>query len=136
MLDVATGVPAPTIKGIPPVTTVPLIVGDGVNKGKGVSVGGSGVAVLVGGGVKVNVGSSVGRGVQVGGRTLRGVGVEVGKEMAAGKVGGGNGFNPEYGLMKIVRNTIVIHITVIKIKTVRILIITAEVFLSGPASSR
>ena len=136
MLDVATGVPAPTIKGIPPVTTVPLIVGDGVNKGKGVSVGGSGVAVLLGGGVKVNVGSSVGRGVQVGGRTLRGVGVEVGKEMAAGKGGGGNGVNPEYGVMKIVRNTIAIHITVIKIKTVRTLIITAEVFLSGPASSR
>jgi len=64
----------------------------GVNKLKGVSVGGR---VEVGLGVVVAVGSWVGSGVQVGGRTLRGVGVMVGIEMAEGRVGGGNGLKPE-----------------------------------------
>ena len=50
-----------------------------------------GTAVFVGGGVWD--GKTVGAGVQVGGRTVFGVGVAVGNSASTGMVGGGYGFN-------------------------------------------
>jgi hypothetical protein len=45
-----------------------------------------------------------GTGVQVGGREIR-VAVDVGITTVGGRVGGGNGFTDESGLIKITRNT-------------------------------
>jgi hypothetical protein len=62
-----------------------------------VGVGGAGVG---GRGVLVEVVIFVAVGVQVGGNTLRGVGVAVGKASKAGSVGGGKGLSALFGFEK------------------------------------
>jgi hypothetical protein len=57
-------------------------------------------------------------GVQVDCKLMSAVLVAVGNVMVGIRVGGGNGLNPEVGLIKITRNTSPIHITVSKISTV------------------
>jgi len=53
----------------------------------------------------VLVGCNTAVGVQVGGRLIRGVGVGVGRATNAGRVGGGKGLNPMYGLVKTTRTS-------------------------------
>jgi len=94
VLEVPTGVPGPTMKGNSAGASSSLVpetvVGVRVKRLKGVSVG---AGVLLGAGVSVRVGSRVGAGVQVAGKTYWEVAVAVGKEMVAGRVGGGNRFS-------------------------------------------
>ena len=119
------GVPAPTTNDIPP-GAVPSGVKVDVNNGNSVSVG---KGVIVGGRVWVSVGSGEGDGVQVGGRTLRGVGVLVGKAAVGAKVGGEKGLISDSGLKKIARNTTTTHNTIISTKTVSTLKITPEILM-------
>jgi len=86
-----------------------------VNRLKGVS---EGAGEDVGLGVFVIVGSPVGEAVHVGGNTSLGVGVAVGISAAAGKVGGGNMFNCEYGSKKTMRNPATTHNTINKTRAV------------------
>jgi hypothetical protein len=99
-----------------------------VNNGNGVSVG---KGVAEGSGVKVIVGSGDGDGVQVSGNKLRGVGVDVGKAIVGGKVGGGKGLRSESGLMKIAKNPAVTHTTISRTRTVSTLKITPETLPLG-----
>jgi len=91
--------------------------GEGSTNENGVCVGGS---VAVGRGVFVAVGCKVAVGVQVGGSWWSGVGVPVGKANAGGKVFGGKGFIPFWGLIKIAKKTTTTARTAISTNPVRI----------------
>jgi len=79
-----------------------------VNRLKAVSLG---AGVSEGRGVTVLVGSDVGKGVQVGGRMLRGVAVEVGIATGEGKDTGLKGLMDAFGLVKTSRKVPTTHTT-------------------------
>jgi hypothetical protein len=85
---------------------------------KNVGVGGN---VPVGRGVNVAVGSGVLVIVQVGdGNTVPLVGEALGKDTAATDVGGGKGFNPDWGLLYIIRHAPATHTIPTRTRIVRI----------------
>jgi hypothetical protein len=100
----------------------------GVNRLKGVS---EGRGVEVGRGAGVCVGSFVGPGVHVDGRTPRGVGVIVGISALAGSVGGGKGLKAEYGLKKSEKNAIVTQAATSRMITVSVFQTRADTFRVG-----
>jgi hypothetical protein len=86
-----------------------------------------GTRVFVGAGVWV--GKIVGAGVQVGGRTLFGVGVAVGYSALGGNVGGGKGFNAFWGLTRSTPTPTQTHKVINSTITVRIFHITPALSL-------
>jgi hypothetical protein len=83
----------------------------------------------------VRVGVSVARvvtvGVQVAGKTLRGVGVTVGSSTLTGNVGGGKGLIETYGFTRIATTPTQTHIAIRITTTVRIFQIIAALSLVG-----
>jgi hypothetical protein len=89
-----------------------------------------GTRVIVGCGVLVGAGARVGVGVQVGG-SCRGVDVEVGRMICVSTGIGFIGFNAEFGLVKIIRNTAPIHTALNNPTTVKIFHTRADMLLEG-----